>query len=374
MHVNSSDLHIIFFSVFIMPGNVVSPKRRGKIAQATTAMSTRHVALLFNVSKSTVHRIKLNEAVEQPPTSPDEDRSLRGRPRKTSARALAHIERILRTERRLTMAQILGQCHSMGLDIGLTTLRSILADLGYNRCVAAAKPFHNEKTRSKRLSYATEQEKDTQHDWERTIFVDEASIKGGGGKQRVWVTRKAHERYDPACLIPRFTAGSVSVMFWGAVWHDGRSELVAFDLSESTGKKGGVTTDIYRDQITKGALHQCWKQVSREWRGYGTPRIVEDNVPVHTSDKNRNAAKKQKFVYLNHPPSSPDLNPIENCWAYIKREIARLPVRPNTRSKLIEAAQRAWREMPQSVINNSIGSMKKRLEAVIRNKGYATKY
>ena len=53
-------------------------------------------------------------------------------------------------------------------------------------------------------------------------------------------------------------------MLWGAVWHGGRSELVLFDTSQSTGKRGGVTAAIYRNQITRGgsqtsksASHQC---------------------------------------------------------------------------------------------------------------------
>lgn len=337
-------------------------------------MSLGQVALNFNVSKSTVHRIKLQEALPAIPPPQDPSRSSRGRPKKASDRAFAHLQRIILSDRRLTLAQILQQCHSMGLDICLSTLKSLLDKLGFKRCIAAAKPFVNQKTRSKRILYAQEHKSDTQDDWERTIFVDEASIKGNGGRRRVYVTRRSNERYNPSCLVPRFTPGGVSVMFWGAIWHNGRSDLIDFDLSGSTGKKGGVTTEICRDQITRGELQKCWKHVSRDWKGYGTPRIVEDNVPVHTSSKNRDIGKRQKFRYINHPPSSPDLNPIENCWAYIKQEIARLPVRPSNRHDLVAAARRVWKEMPQSIINNSIASMKRRLEGVIANDGYATKY
>lgn len=173
------------------------------------------------------------------------------------------------------------------------------------------------------------------------------------------------------CLVPRFQSGRQSLMVWEAVWHYGRSELVRFDQSDSAGRRGGVTAAIYRDQITKGVLKRCWNQGSAWWRGYGRPRILEDNARIHTSKANRDTGHKQHFVYLDHPPSLPDLNPIEHCWAMVKKQLAELelPERPTTLDTLFEAAQEAWKEIPQGYIDNMIDSMPGRLEHVWRAKG-----
>ncbi|EIW65992.1 hypothetical protein TREMEDRAFT_35730, partial [Tremella mesenterica DSM 1558] len=81
-----------------------------------------------------------------------------------------------------------------------------------------------------------------------------------------------------------------------------------------------------------------------------------------------------RFKYVDHPPYSPDLNPIENCWAYLRKQIWKLPKRATNDKQLFEVAQKLWKEMPQEVLDNSIDSMMKRLKDVRRNNGGSTNY
>jgi transposase len=203
--------------------------------------------------------------------------------------------------------------------------------------------------------------------------VDEASVQLNGSVRR-WVTRKDGDAYPPECMLPSFASGRQSCMVWGAIWHGGRSELICFDQSESTGKRGGVTAVMYRDQITKQELKRNWQHLSTRWRGYGTPRIVEDGARVHTAQVNRLVGEQQHFRYLNHPPSSPDLNAVEHCWAAVKRKYALLPRHPTTVDTMFEEYKRLWQEIPQEDINNMIDSMPKQLKAVRKCRGWSTKY
>jgi hypothetical protein len=244
---------------------------------------------------------------------------------------------------------------------------------GLKRYKARSKPYLSTQARFKRVLYAQQHKKDTKDDWRRTIFVDEAAIRTDGSLE-TWVTREKGQAYLKECLAPRFLGGGRSIMVWGAIWYGGRSELIRFDTKESEGKRKGVTAKIYRDQITKGELKRNWKHVNRIWRGFGGARIVEDNVRIHTSLENRRIAKWQKFRYLNHPPYSPDLNPIENCWGYLKRMIYSLPRHPTTTDELYETAKRLWNEIPQEVINDTVESMKERLKLVRSGHGWPTKY
>lgn len=75
---------------------------------------------------------------------------------------------------------------------------------------------------------------------------------------------------------------------------------------------------------------------------------------------------------MEWPPQSPDLNPIENLWEIVNQKIDRENC---TKSDvLFERLVDAWNAIPSSFIGNLIASMPRRCQAVIENKGFATKY
>ena len=80
-------------------------------------------------------------------------------------------------------------------------------------------------------------------------------------------------------------------------------------------------------------------------------------------------------------PYSPDLNPIENLWAIMKRAIYKnhpeLEYAPDTEETLIAlvtAAQEAWHDINQEVLSRLALIMPRRVKAVIKAKGWYTKY
>lgn len=87
------------------------------------------------------------------------------------------------------------------------------------------------------------------------------------------------------------------------------------------------------------------------------------------------------ITWLEWPPYSLDLNPIENLWALLKAEVnKRFPELTKDgftkvgEWKLFTALQQVWNSMGQEIINNLIESMKDRIAAVIAAKGWYTKY
>ena len=109
--------------------------------------------------------------------------------------------------------------------------------------------------------------------------------------------------------------------------------------------------------------------------GYGTePRMLEDNVKIHTCPAARIVGAAMGFRYINHPPYLPDLNPIKNCWAWIKRQLAETPKKPTNKDDLFEVISQLWDSMPQRIIDNTVDSMIRRLEMVQMRRGWPSKY
>ena len=80
---------------------------------------------------------------------------------------------------------------------------------------------------------------------------------------------------------------------------------------------------------------------------YATPLIVEhdlvfqqDNAPIHKSKLAMVYFESVDMQLHEHPPQSPDLNPIEMLWAIIKYRID--PDAYHTRAEFIQGLTDIW--------------------------------
>ena len=60
-------------------------------------------------------------------------------------------------------------------------------------------------------------------------------------------------------------------------------------------------------------------------------------------------------MLMSHPPYSPDLNPIEKVWAWLKRKVVKES--PTSKKELIETIEEAWIDLSLDFINNFISHM-----------------
>ena len=69
---------------------------------------------------------------------------------------------------------------------------------------------------------------------------------------------------------------------------------------------------------------------------------MQDNAPCHTARLVKDFFTQESISVLPWPAQSPDLNPIENLWALIKRKLAaEFPI-PKTCSELIANVTTIW--------------------------------
>ncbi|GFX91300.1 transposable element Tcb2 transposase [Trichonephila clavipes] len=83
---------------------------------------------------------------------------------------------------------------------------------------------------------------------------------------------------------------------------------------------------------------------------------------------------EQNIPLLDWPGNSPDMNPIENIWELMKREVAKDVI--TNKTQLLERIIHVWNNHPQmqETVQSCIDSMPRRFEALIAAKGGSTKY
>lgn len=77
---------------------------------------------------------------------------------------------------------------------------------------------------------------------------------------------------------------------------------------------------------------------------------------------------------MTWPAQSPDLNPIENCWAYVKHKVYSFPEPAKGLIQLWERMEEEWEKIPKEYVENLYKSMNNRMKQCIKAKGYWTKY
>ena len=175
---------------------------------------------------------------------------------------------------------------------------------------------------------------------------------------RVW--REPEDEWDLSC-VSATVKHSPSCIYWGCFSRKGVGPIVL--LSESATGNSHVT--ILRKYVVP-AMRRTFSN-NDGW-------FQEDNARPHKSKVAMSFQAENNLRMLTWPAQSPDLNPIENLWAEVKKSIRAYKKPPSNLSVLDRYVKKAWQKIPKCTIENLIDSMPRRIQAVIAAKGGPTKY
>ncbi|GFV56632.1 transposable element Tc1 transposase [Trichonephila clavipes] len=85
--------------------------------------------------------------------------------------------------------------------------------------------------------------------------------------------------------------------------------------------------------------------------------FMVDNATCYRTLAVQNCLDSEGIQRLVWPARSPDLNPIENVWDALERQVAGRNCPPTNKNTLIRALTEEWDKLPQQLLDNVVQSM-----------------
>lgn len=255
----------------------------------------------------------------------------------------------------------------LGFDCGEYAIRSAFKKEGYGRFVERKKPKLSQENADLRLAWAKEYINWTEEQWDSILWSDETWAQPGR-HTRTWATRKIgpEEVYHKDCVATRIQR-KIGWMFWSSIsGRYGRHRGLFWEKDWETineGSYAGIVIPVV-DEILQQYPDLCFQQ---------------DNAKGHSSAFVKSVFEAAGILYIDWPPASPGLSPIETVWDDLKDYIQQYyPQVHSSYKRLREVIQEAWEsityERIREIIHNPESGMKARCQAVIDARGWHTKF
>ncbi|KAI0995600.1 hypothetical protein K3495_g12580 [Podosphaera aphanis] len=183
--------------------------------------------------------------------------------------------------------------------------------------------------------------------------------------QYTW--RKPQPELAGRGIVPTLKFGGGNIMIWGCMAWSRPGAMVQV--------VGKMNTQQYIS-ILQENLTLCMEAASllEDMPPTDQPNFQQDNDPKHTARATTSFLRSRNIKCLDWLAQSPDLNSIEHLWEELKRRLGAYYEPPKGVGELWQRVQREWALIPASTCHNLIGSMPRRIEAVLAAKGGNTRY
>ena len=282
------------------------------------------------------------------------ERKDKGKLRKLSEKDVRRLKATLKKNPGSTSKDIFSA--SGVADVSKSTRNSVLGKFAKQKKATITPPL-TPKDKERRLDWAKRYMRTSP---KLILFTDEcrATLDGPDGWSKGWVFGD-----DPSQMRLRRQQGGGGVMFLAGIIGD--------VLIGPVNVQEGVKLDSKRYcEFIDSALSDWLDDLPLEQRR----KIIfmQGNAPSHAAKKTKEFLHSLGFknnTLMDWPACSPDLNPIENLWAIIKRSVYSNGKQYSSKNDLWAAIQNAAKAVDPSTIKKLTDSVTERMFQVIKSQG-----
>ena len=190
--------------------------------------------------------------------------------------------------------------------------------------------------------------------WKNIYFSDEKkwNLDGPDGCQYYW-----HDLRKEQSFFKCRQFGGGSVMVWAAFSATKKSDIVFLEGRQNSAAYIRTIEEHLKPLMTgQDDLFQ------------------QDNAPIHVSRETKAYFSRENINVMDWPALSPDLNPIENVWGLMVRNVYKNGQQYDDKVSLKRAITKAWDDIPFITLERLENSMHKRCIDVIKEKGSGIQY
>jgi hypothetical protein len=346
-------------------GKDLSPYLRGKLIGAANAgQSHTSIQAEYGVSRKA-----LRGTIAQDYTRPEGLSAKKpGCPSTYSIRDERMMLRNLRLSPKSTFDE---RRKDTGLEMSNSTIKRVAQKHGLQHWRAKKRPELTQKHADARLLWCRCRAHWGVEEWKIYMWSDECSAERGRGKLIEWVFGQRADKWKPSHVTTYKKGKDLRVMVWAMFWGFGnRTPLYIMDRDFES-KKHGFSANSYIEVLDANVQYMDNDHC-----------FMQDNASIHTAEKVKEWFREQRVWCTDWPPYSPDLNPIENVWHAMKcLALKMFPEIMNGSGeteedirKVEECLKAAWDALPNTLFEDLIRSMEKRIKMCIAADGWHTKY